>query len=88
VGKLTLADPPAYDIFGLPVYLTVGKTVASGIGAFEGMEQRTGFWQEAYDPAEVPHPCDEVFNPDGSFPFELPMFPVVMHVEGYSFEGD
>jgi hypothetical protein len=87
-GKLTLSDPLAVDIFGNPIYLTVGKTVAYGTGDFEGMEQRSNFWQEAYDPNEVPNPCNDVFNPDGNFPFPLPMFPVVMHVEGYEFVGD
>lgn len=87
-GKLTLSDPLAFDIFGNPIYLAVGKAVAYGTGAFEGMEQRTNFWQEAYDPDMVPNPCNDVFNPDGNFPFPLPMFPVAMHVEGYEFVGD
>lgn len=87
-GKLSLADPPAVDIFGNPIFLTAGKTVAHGTGAYEGMEQRTNFWQEAYDPDVVPNPCNDVFNPDGTFPFPLPMFPVIMHVEGREFVGD
>jgi hypothetical protein len=86
-GKLSLADPPAMDIFGNPIYLVVGKAVAYGTGAFAGMQQRVNFWQEAYDPDEE-NPCNAVFNPDENFPFELPMTPVIMHVEGYEFMGD
>jgi steroid delta-isomerase-like uncharacterized protein len=87
-GKLTPADSGVVDIFGNPVYLAVGKTEAYGIGAFEGMQHRTNYWQEAYDPGEVPNPCNEVFNPDGTFPYQLPMLPVMMHVEGSTFMGD
>jgi hypothetical protein len=87
-SRLSLADPPAEDIFGNPIYVAAGKTVAHGTGAFEGMQHRTNFWQEAYDPDQVPNPCNAVFNPDNNFPYPLPMLPVIMHVEGYEFMGD
>lgn len=87
-GKLSLAAPPAYDIFGNPIYLNTGKGVAYGTGVFAGIQQRHNFWQEAYNPDEEPNPCDAVFNPDGTFPYPLPMIPVIMHVDGYTFVGE
>ena len=88
-GRLSLSDPLAFDIFGNPVFLNTGKAVGYGTGAFAGMQQRIDSWQEVYNPADdEENPCNAVFNPEDDFPFELPMTPVIMHVEIYEFMGD